>query len=127
MNKADFLKLEQRVKELGKAKIDTRGRPEIRKPKYNNTKVDGFDSKKERDYYQALKLREHAGEITAISRQVTFKLSVCNYIADFTYYDRNQKSWIVVDVKSPATKKLPVYRLKKKMMMNELNIEIKEV
>ena len=105
--------------------------PEKKKSKYNNTKteVDGvvFDSAKEAKRFGDLKIREKAGEITGLCKQVSFQLSTCKYIADFVYYDKKQKEWIVEDVKSEMTKKLPVFRLKKKAMVHELEILIKEV
>lgn len=97
-------------------------------PKYNNRKTaDGFDSEKEARYYGELKLKEKAGLITGISKQVVFQLSVCQYIADFVYLNLETKEWVVVDVKSTITKKLPTYRLKNKMMLHELGIKIIEV
>ncbi len=50
---------------------------------------------------------------------------ICAYLADFTY-NRNGKE-IVEDVKSEMTRKLPVYKLKKKLMKAILNIEIQEI
>lgn len=100
-----------------------------KKPKFGNvkTKIDGhvFDSAKEAGRYIQLRYRLIAGEITDLELQVKFKLSICTYIADFVY---KEKGLVVVeDVKSSHTRKLAVYRLKKKMMKNELGIEIKEV
>ena len=99
--------------------------------KYNNTKVelDGlkFDSKKEMRRYAELKQLERAGVIHDLYTQVTFilqegfkdkygnKVRAITYVADFTYYDEEEKL-IIEDVKSPATRKNPVYRMKKKMM-----------
>lgn len=99
--------------------------------KYRNKKIkdeDGnvFDSKKEYVRFQELKQWEKIGEISELKRQVVFKLSVCKYIADATYKDKNGIE-VVEDTKSAHTRKLPVYRLKKKMMEFELNIKIKEV
>jgi hypothetical protein len=96
--------------------------------KYRNKKTDdGFDSNKEAQFYYGLKLKEKAGLITGISKQVVFQLSVCQYIADFVYLNLETKEWVVVDVKSTITKKLPTYRLKNKMMLHELGIKIIEV
>ena len=47
------------------------------------------------------------------------------YIADFVYEENGKQ--VVEDVKSPITRKNPIYKLKKKMMMYVLGIEIKEV
>ena len=85
-----------------------------------------FDSKKERDYYIVLEMMLKNGQITELKTQVKFELQPSfkfkgktlrsiNYIADFTYIDKKNKLHII-DVKSEATKKDKVYRLKKKMM-----------
>ena len=111
------------------------GLAELEKPKkkskYRNIKVivDGikFDSKKEADYYGKLKMKEKAGLISDLKLQVKFKLLSFSYIADFVYFDNEKLCLEVVDVKSNITRSLPVYRMKKKAMKNELNILIKEV
>lgn len=78
--------------------------------KYRNTKVtiDGlkFDSKGEAEQWQTLKLRERAGEIHSLERQVKYPLScggklICHYIADFTYSE--QGKLVVLDFKSEAS------------------------
>lgn len=103
--------------------------------KYGNKKVelDGikFDSKKEMRRYAELKVLEKAGEIRDLQLQVGFILQegftdqtgkrqqAIKYIADFTYYQQEDDGcWYLVieDVKSPATRKNAVYRLKNKMM-----------
>ena len=108
----------------------------VKRAKYNNQKVkyDGivFDSKKEYHRYRELLLLLKAGEIGQLRRQVVYKLSVprgdiCKYVADFVYIVVATGETIVEDVKSDMTRKLPAYRLKKKMMKAILNIEIKEV
>jgi hypothetical protein len=90
------------------------------------TTVDGitFASKREAARYGELKLLERAGEISRLSLQPEFVITIngvkiCKYIADFRYVDpsrigpRGQKGMIVVeDVKGVKT---AVYRLKKKM------------
>ena len=98
--------------------------------KYHNKKVLYkdmiFDSKKERDYYIILEMLEKNGKISDLKWQVPFELQpkfkfkgktirAITYIADFTYIDKKNKLHII-DVKSEATKKDKVYRLKKKMM-----------
>ena len=111
------------------------GLAELEKPKkkfkYRNIKVvvDGikFDSKKEADYYGKLKMKEKAGLISDLKLQVKFKLLSFSYIADFVYFDNEKLRLEVVDVKSNITRRLPVYRMKKKAMKNELEILIKEV
>jgi len=91
-----------------------------------------FDSLKERARYIVLKYLEKEGEIKNLEHHVEFLLEsndkkVCNYIADFTYIQTKSGNLIVEDTKSPATRKLAPYRLKKKMMAAQYKIEIKEV
>lgn len=99
--------------------------------KYNNQKVelDGhkFDSQKEMRRYAELKLLQEAGEISHLSLQEPFvlqpafrdskgnKQQAIKYVADFCYLTK-EGEYVIEDVKSPATRKNPVYRLKKKMM-----------
>lgn len=105
-----------------------------KKPKFGNikTELDGhvFDSNKEARRYVELRYRLMSGEITELKLQVEFKLEVncqkvASYIADFTYMEKG--ALIVEDVKSSHTRKLPVYRLKKKLMKSIHGIEIMEV
>lgn len=106
-----------------------------KKSKYHNEKVvvDGitFDSKKEYSRWCELQLLQKAKVITDLKRQVKYVLVEKNgkeretsYIADFTYKQGNEV--VVEDVKSKATK-TPLYRLKKKLMLEKYNIEIKEI
>lgn len=72
---------------------------------------------------------ELAGDIHDLRRQVVYPLVcngvlVCKYIADFAYHEDGRD--IVEDVKSPATRKLPVYRIKSKLMKALLDIEVRE-
>ena len=103
--------------------------------KYGNRKtvVDGitFDSQKEASYWQELKLRERAGEVTGIQRQVKIELipktklyRACYYVADFMFTDRKTGKTVFVDVKGMQT---DVYRLKKKLLYWRHGIEITEV
>ena len=101
--------------------------------KYRNKKivVDGmtFDSTKEGRIYGQLKLMQASGEILGFARQVTYRIEfrgqlICKYVADFVV---NRKGILEVwDVKSEYTRKLPVYKLKKKMMKIINGIEIVE-
>lgn len=97
--------------------------------KYKNIKtLDGFDSRKERKRYLELELMQKAGVITSLNKQVCFQLldtfkdkrgiteRGVKYIADFVYYDREKKSLIIEDVKSPYTRKLPAYVIKRKLV-----------
>lgn len=95
--------------------------------KYRNTRVqvDGqwFDSQFEASHYEALKVRQRAGEIRSLECQVTYPCTVngrmvCMYVADFVYEERRGKEWFEVrcDTKSPITRKTPAYRIKAKLM-----------
>jgi hypothetical protein len=105
-----------------------------KKPKYGNIKtvIDGhvFDSQKEAARYVQLRYREKAGEITDLELQREFKLEVngekvASYICDFAYQENGLL--VVEDVKSAMTRKLPVYRLKKKLMFSLHAVQIREV
>lgn len=104
--------------------------------KYKSQRVDEdgltFDSKKEARRYKELRLLLKAGKIGFLARQVEFPLMIegqkaTSYIADFTYTDAETGIMIVEDVKSEVTKRLPVYRLKKKMMLLQHKIDVREV
>lgn len=89
-----------------------------------------FDSKHECDRYVELALMEKAKAIQDLKCQVSFPLikksshgREIKYIADFVYYENGKM--VVEDTKSPATK-TPVYRLKKRLMAEIYDIEIKE-
>lgn len=93
-----------------------------------------FDSLKEAKRYVELRQRQDRGEITGLNRQWIFRLyvgegkrrtRVCNYVADFTYVEKGR--WVVEDVKSPMTRKLPIYQLKRKLLLALFDIEIREV
>lgn len=100
--------------------------------KYNakRTEVDGisFASQKEARVYGELKLRVKAGEITDLKLQPVIKcaangLHICNYKADFFYYDRRLGKLVYLDVKGFKT---AIYKLKKKLVRALCNIEITE-
>ena len=108
--------------------------------KYGNRKttVDGvtYDSAKEARRGAELRLMERAGLISNLCAQVKYVLipaqkrngkvieRAATYTADFVYTENGQT--VVEDVKSPATR-TDVYRLKKKLMLWEFGIEVKEV
>ena len=103
-----------------------------RAAKYHNTKttVDGivFDSAKEAKRYYFLKMRQLAGEIYGLERQVSYDLIVngmliCRYVCDARYIENQQV--VVEDVKG-GNMKTPVYRLKKKLMQALYQITILE-
>ena len=117
------------------------------------TEIDGivFDSKKEAQRYQQLKLMEKAGFICNLKRQVKYELipaqyingklveRAVTYIADFEYdevvkarqrtvmlYDDSRviRQHIVEDVKGVRT---DVYKIKRKMMLHKHGIRIREI
>lgn len=107
--------------------------------KYGNTKTvrDGrtFDSKHEAGRYAELKILERAGKISGLKCQVSYLLipaqydenhrcieRSCKYVADFVYWEDGQL--VVEDAKGLKT---DVYRIKKKLMLKEYGIRIKEV
>lgn len=108
--------------------------------KYGNRKtmIDGitFDSAKEAQRWAELKLLERAGQIFELQRQVPFVLVPKQerdgkvierpvvYRADFVYTENGKE--VVEDVKSPATK-TKEYILKRKLMLWEYGIQIREV
>lgn len=109
--------------------------------KYRNRKVktaagDVFDSAREHGRYRVLQLMERAGEISGLRRQVSYQLipsqrradGVCeravSYVADFVYEQGGIT--VVEDLKSPPTRKLPAYVLKRKLMLHVHGITLKE-
>ena len=78
-----------------------------------------FDSKKEANRYQELKLLQIQNLIKDLVLQPEYPLvvnnkKVCTYRADFCYYDNELNKIVVEDVKGLKT---PVYRLKKKLLL----------
>ena len=109
------------------------GRRRWTKSKFGNvkTEVDGvsFDSKGEAAYWQTLKLRERAGEISDLKRQVVFRIDVegqhiCRVIPDFAYAEGGLL--VVADFKSPASM-TPEFKLKRKLMRAVHGIDIQIV
>jgi len=108
--------------------------------KYGNKKIvteDGeFDSQREYRRWCELKLLQRAGEISNLNRQVAFGLipsqrdekgkvieREVKYVADFTYFERDG-TFVVEDSKGMRTKE---YIIKRKLMLKEHGIRIKEV
>lgn len=99
------------------------------KNKYFNKKVIvdeiEFDSKKEANRYEELKMLEKAGLIKELELQKKFelqpkyvnnkgkKIRPITYKADFYYYDNHLERYIVEDTKGYRTE---VYKLKKKIL-----------
>lgn len=105
--------------------------------KYHNKKVsvDGilFDSTKEAKRYKELSLLLRAGEIQDLRLQVEYILipnqyidgklveRATKYIADFVYTENDKE--VVEDAKGVRT---DVYKIKKKLMLSQYGIRIKE-
>jgi len=94
-----------------------------------------FDSKKEAECWTYLRARERAGEIDCLERQVKYELAafaqtpegvshpvkVCTYKADFRYFDKLRKAWVVADAKGVKT---ALFNLKMKLMKANHGIEV---
>ncbi len=118
--------------------VEYRDNPKARKhQKYRNRvteTADGrFDSEAEYRHWCHLKLRQRAGEITDLRRQVVFELAPAvviqgrkrppiRYIADMVYVENGET--IVADVKGAIT---PEYRIKRHLLKAVHNIEIREI
>lgn len=109
--------------------------------KYGAKKVtiDGitFDSVKEATRWRELRYRVMGRQITDLQRQVKFELipnqvdengkvieRAVSYVADFVYIDRKTGQKVVEDTKGFKTKE---YIIKRKLMLKEYGIRIKEV
>ena len=105
--------------------------------KYGNKKVTykgmTFDSIKERDRWIELDFMQQAGRIWDLKRQVRFTVipaqyidgkcveKACTYVADFVY--RDERGLIVEDCKGFKTE---VYKIKRKLMLKEKGIRVRE-
>ena len=99
----------------------------IKKNKYHNIKFNGYDSIKEAKRAEELKLLQRAGKIKNLEEQKVFELipafkdlsgkteRAVKYKTDFFYYDNDIKRFVINDVKSPMTKKLKDYIIKRKL------------
>lgn len=99
-----------------------------KRSKFNAQKtiVEGikFDSKKESSRYLQLMMMHKGKLISKPALQIEFLLTGgIIYKADFVYVDFIEKKIIVEDTKGFKT---PEYKLKKKLMKTDYNIEIKE-
>jgi hypothetical protein len=77
-----------------------------------------FHSIKEAGRYLQLKALEEIGEISDLELQPKFPVivnekKICNYIADFRYYKKNNNFPTIEDVKGFLT---PIYKIKKKLV-----------
>lgn len=104
----------------------------MRRAKYRNTKVKTdvwvFDSAKEYRRYNELMILVRCKRIQDLKWQVPFVLQekfthqwtnyqAIEYVADFVYLEDWQT--VVEDVKSAITKKIPVYIIKKKLLLRK--------
>ena len=108
--------------------------------KYGNRKtvVDGiqYDSVREAKRGAELRLMERTGIISDLQRQAKYTLIPAQkrggrtverpvtYIADFQYTENGET--VVEDVKSPATR-TPQYIIKRKLMLWEFGIQVREI
>ena len=106
----------------------------MRRNKFNarKTEVDGitFDSAAEARRWCELKILEKAGEIRNLERQLRIPLHVngvkiCTLIIDAAYFEGQKR--VLEDTKSRMTRKLPVWRLKAKLLKAiHPNVELRE-
>ena len=108
-----------------------------KKQKYNN--VGHGSSLKERNRAAVLELMQKQGLISGLQKQVVYNLipaqygvvdgkkkcleRACTYRADFVYFDERTKELVVEDTKGFRTKD---YVIKRKLMLHEHGIRIKE-
>jgi len=97
--------------------------------KYRNKPTNGYASKRELNRAQELKLLLAAGEITELVEQPVFLLipkqtgeRSCKYVGDFQYKENGVT--IVEDAKGYRN---PVYRIKRKLMLQVHGIRVREV
>lgn len=108
--------------------------------KYRNTKTEifgiVFDSKKESDHYLYLRSLEQRGEITQLRRQHRWEIEVKGrhiawWLSDFDYtvpsHFGGADVHVVVDVKSPITRKNATYRIKRKLVEAIHGFEVTEI
>jgi hypothetical protein len=91
-----------------------------------------WHSRKEYRHWLVLRAAEAAGLIRGLRRQVKYTLVVNDfvvgrYVADFVFFDAKTDRVVVQDVKSPATRKLPLYRLKRDLMRAVWGLIVEDV
>lgn len=100
--------------------------------------IDGikFDSRREGERYKMLKLKRDAGQIIKLEIHPKFEIHICGdlicrYIADFSYwtvgghFSNCREEFVVEDVKSKPTAKLPYFRLKLKLVKAVHGIDVR--
>lgn len=120
--------------------MNTMVRRLLKTRKFKNIKSGGYDSKKERQFAENLKMLMRANDedvrVVKIEEQVRFNLIPeqrdesgrllerrCDYIADFRVTRANGK----VDVFDVKGYKTPEYIIKRKLMLKVHNIKVVEV
>lgn len=120
--------------------------PAAKRSKFGNQKVviggESYDSKREAAYHQELKIRELAGEVKEIRRQVPFQLCtvvtdlglrasvplqifpVATYFADYVFLEHGDL--VVADCKG-MKKNTTDFQTKKRWMAKQYGITIREV
>jgi len=98
-----------------------------------------WDSNKELARYEDLLLMVKSGDISELELQPKFEICqsvqwngrkqpIRYYIADFRYFDKKLGLYIVEDIKSKQTAKLPTYTLKRQLLLARYHdINFKEV
>jgi hypothetical protein len=121
---------------VGALSTGTLGVPGAARRKYGNKPIEingiHFDSQKEGKRYGELRFMERNGVIRALEVHPRFPLVVhgedCGvYVADFAWIDPETGERVIEDVKSAATRKLPTYRLKVKMVWALYGLRVREV
>jgi uncharacterized Fe-S cluster-containing protein len=104
--------------------------------KFGNRKTNGYASKREAKRAEELKLLEKAHKIVGLREQVEFELipkqdgeRSCKYVADFVYdqYEDDSKLSVRRVVEDAKGYRDPVYRIKRKLMLQVHGIRIREV
>jgi hypothetical protein len=104
--------------------------------KYGNKRTNGYASKREAKRAEELKLLEKAHKIVGLREQVEFELipkqdgeRSCKYVADFVYdqYEDDSKLSVRRVVEDAKGYRDPVYRIKRKLMLQVHGIRIREV
>jgi hypothetical protein len=91
-----------------------------------------WHSRKEYRHWLVLRAAEAAGLVRDLRRQVRYRLTVNgaevgSYVADFVFFDPETDRVVVQDTKSPATRKLPLYRLKRALLRAVWGLAVEEV
>jgi hypothetical protein len=91
-----------------------------------------WHSRKECRHWLVLRAAEAAGLVRDLRRQVRYRLTVNGievgaYVADFVFFDPETDRIVIQDVKSGVTRKLPLYKIKRKLMEACYGIQVEEV